>query len=173
MCYVWKQCLKCTCCDDIPSLLEGLIIKMVLRTQCKQHIHFCIAQVHIGNGKKKPDTREERFGIACRGTGPLHLVSRQVIINLETKKQQITNCKLCTLGLKSKHCIMWSLQLALLTVIAQCLKLIADITPSLILFIALFLFKNVQKCKLLIYYVLFSLIINLIIYTLHVYLHHQ
>lgn len=84
--------ILCTCCDDIPSCLESLIIKMVLCAQYKYQVNICIAQVHIGNWHMELDAGDERFGIACRGTGPLHLANWQTVIDLETKKQQITHC---------------------------------------------------------------------------------
>lgn len=74
----------CTCCDDIPSSLEGLVIKMVLLTQSVNHVHFCIAEIHVGNGDLEHDGWEERGG-GIWGAGPLHLFSWQAVINLETK----------------------------------------------------------------------------------------
>lgn len=106
--YVWKQCL-CTCWDDILSCLESLIIKMVLCAQYKHQVNICIAQVHIGNWNMETDTGDERFGSAFRGTGPLHLANWQSIVDLETKKQQITDCKLRNVCLIFKHCMKWSI----------------------------------------------------------------
>lgn len=81
-----KRWLLCTCCDDISSSLEGLVIKMMLLTQRKNHVHFCVTEVHFGNGCLEDDSREERRGGACGGAGPLHLDSWQAVINLEAKK---------------------------------------------------------------------------------------
>jgi len=51
-----KALFMCTCCDDIPSVLKGLIIKMMLLTQRKNLVHFCVAEVHIGDGRLEKDS---------------------------------------------------------------------------------------------------------------------
>lgn len=67
-----------TCGDDLASLLEGLVIKMVLPTQLIHHVHFCVAEVHGCDGSVKPHGWED----GGRVTGCLHALNRQAVINL-------------------------------------------------------------------------------------------
>lgn len=49
--------------------MEALIIKMVLLTQRISNVHYCVAEVHIGDGIYEHESRAEGSG----GTGRLHL----------------------------------------------------------------------------------------------------
>lgn len=85
-----KKPLRCTCCDDVPSFLKCLIIKMMPSTEHEPNVHVCVAEVYDCNGDLEVEGGEDRRGGICRA-GPLHGFSRQAVVNLKTNKDACTD----------------------------------------------------------------------------------
>lgn len=81
-----------TFCDDITSFLEGLAIKVVLLTQRIDHVNLGVAEVNVCNGSVEYDIWEEMSGGSGGGTGPLHLVNWQAVIDLKMNRWRIIEC---------------------------------------------------------------------------------
>jgi len=74
-----------TCRDDVTTSLEGLVIEVVLFTQCQHDVHRRVAQVHLGDGRLEGDGGEQRGGAA--GACPLHCGDCQAVVNLEEARK--------------------------------------------------------------------------------------